>query len=119
MRASFPLASPNSQVQFFILRYECKVFFIDIVIVDLADVFTWSVFFTSRWFGAEILQVGIIQVKSRMVVNINGSKASNFQAPFGLIGATGPIPANSWCFLAGFADITRIKGYGISTASVS
>ena len=72
----------------------------------------------------EALFIGIdcldsFQVKSGMVVKINGGKASNFQAPFGLIGTTGPIPANPGCFLAGFAYITRIKSNGISTTSVS
>jgi hypothetical protein len=54
-----------------------------------------------------------------MVVNINGSKASNLQTPFGLIGTAGPTPAHSWCFLLGFADIIWIKGNGISTAPLA
>ena len=58
-------------------------------------------------------------MKSGMVVNINSGKASNIQAPFGLIGTTGPIPAYPGCFLPGFADITGIKGNGISPISVS
>jgi hypothetical protein len=48
--------------------------------------------------------------------NINGGKASNFQAPFGLIGTIGPIPAKPGCFLPGFTDVTWIKGNGISAA---
>jgi len=56
------------------------------------------------------------QVNSGMVVNINGSKACYFQAPFGLIGATGPIPTHPGGFLAGFADIAWIKGNGILPA---